>query len=303
MSASSIHAVILAGGKGTRFWPASRAARPKQLLPIVSDRTMVEETATRLAPLISSDRVWAVTGRDHADALRAQLPEISRERLVVEPAARNTAAAIGLAARLIAREDPDATMIVLPADHHVADPAGLRATFARAVDVANAEDALVAIGITPTEPETGYGYIERGPSIGEGAWRVARFREKPDLAAAREFVASGRFAWNSGMFVWRASTVLRALARHLPDTDRKLAEIVAAWGDAAIFERGYAAIADVSIDYGVLEKADDVVVVAGDFGWDDIGSWTALARHWPADADGNAVRGRVLALDARGNLV
>ena len=303
MSAPSIHVVLLAGGQGTRFWPVSRAARPKQLLPIVSDRTMVQETVARLHPLVAADRVWVVTGREHADEIRRQLPEVSPDRVVVEPMGRNTAAAIGLAACLIARDDPNATMIVLPADHHVKDGEELRRTFARAAEVAHAEPSLVTIGISPTSPETGYGYIERGAEMGQGAWRVARFREKPDVATAEAFVASGRFFWNSGMFVWRASVILDELARHLPETHRKLVDIVAAWGDADAFARGYAAIADASIDYGVLEKATNVAVVAGEFDWDDIGSWTALARHWPADAHGNVARGRVLALDSRGNLV
>jgi mannose-1-phosphate guanylyltransferase len=303
MSAASIHAVLLAGGKGTRFWPASRAARPKQLLPIVSERTMVQETVARLHPLVEADRVWVVTGRDHADEIRRQLPTVSPEHVVVEPVGRNTAAAIGLAARLIARAEPDATMIVLPSDHHVKDAEGLRGTFARAVAIAHRERVLVTIGIAPTRPETGYGYIERGSEIGNDAWRVARFREKPDVVTAEQFVGSGRFFWNSGMFVWRASVVLDELARHLPETDRRLADIVAVWGDADAFARGYAALADVSIDYGVLEKAANVAVVAGEFDWDDIGSWTALARHWPKDANGNVVRGRVVALDSNGNLV
>ena len=303
MSAPSIHAVILAGGKGTRFWPRSRGARPKQLLPIVSERTMMQETAARLGPMVSPERIWVVTGREHADELRAQLPELEARHVLVEPVGRNTAPAIGLAAHRIAREDPEATMIVLPADHHVAAPDRFRDTLARAAAIASSGDSLVTIGIEPTEPETGYGYIERGEGVGDGAWRVARFREKPDRKTAESYVASGRFAWNSGMFVWRASAILRALARHLPEVDRKLADVVAAWDDPAAWEPGYAAIENVSIDYGVLEKHDDVVVVDGEFGWDDIGSWTALARHWPKDERGNVLRGRVLALDSSGNLV
>jgi mannose-1-phosphate guanylyltransferase len=303
MSVERIHAVILAGGKGTRFWPLSRATRPKQLLPIVTERSMVQETVARLSPLVPMERVWVVTGGDHADELRRQLPELDHEHVVVEPSARNTAAAIGLAATLIGRSDPDATMLVLPSDHHVESPVRFRETLGRAIAIAGAGEHLVTIGIEPTAPETGYGYIERGDAIDEGAWRVARFREKPDRATAEQFVTSGRFLWNSGMFAWRAAVVLRALERHLPETHRRLAEIVSCWGDERGFERSYAAIDDVSIDYGVLEKHEDVIVVGGDFGWDDIGSWTALARHWPKDENGNVTRGNVLVLDGRGNLV
>jgi mannose-1-phosphate guanylyltransferase len=298
--AASIHAVILAGGKGTRFWPKSRARLPKQLLPIVSDRTMVQETVERLAPLIPAERVWVVTGEDHAGELRDQLPDVPAAQIVVEPIGRNTAPAIGLAAALIARADPRATMVVLPADHHIRYGDRFRETLARAIDLASAGTLLVTIGIEPTTPETAYGYIERGEEIAAGKNRVRRFTEKPDRTLAEEFVRSGRYLWNSGIFVWKVGAIRDALARHLPDVVRGLERFVAAGSEEVA--AAYRAIPDQSIDYGVLEKADNVAVVPGDFGWDDIGSWTALLRLGPADADGNVVRGRVLALSSRGNL-
>jgi mannose-1-phosphate guanylyltransferase len=300
---SAVHAVILAGGKGTRFWPKSRARRPKQLLPIIGERTMVQETVERLAPLVPPERVWVVTGADHADEMREQLPGVPAGQIVVEPLGRNTAPAIGLAAELIAAIDPHATMVVLPADHHIGDAERFREALAQAIDLAAPGDFLVTIGIEPSAPETGYGYIERGEEIAPGRNRVRRFTEKPDRERAEEFVRGGRHLWNSGIFVWRVEAIRAALARELPEIAARLREAVAARNDPDRVAAAYEGMPEQSIDYGVLEKAPNVAVVGAEFGWDDIGSWTALLRLGPVDDSGNVVRGRVLALSSRGNLV
>jgi mannose-1-phosphate guanylyltransferase len=303
MSGSAgLHVVVLAGGKGTRFWPKSRERRPKQLLPILSERTMAQETVARLGLVVEHANVWVVTGEAHAEELRAQLPEVPVEQVVAEPIGRNTAPAIGLAAELIAARDPHATMIVLPADHHVRDGERFREVLRRAVSLARRENALVTIGIAPEAPETGYGYIERGAEI-PGGHRVRRFTEKPDRARAEEFLASGRYLWNAGIFVWRVDVIRAALRSHLPETADALREIVARWGDGERFAAAYAAVDAVSIDYGVLEKADNVAVVTGDFGWDDIGSWAAVRRLRRADGEGNVLEGRVVALSSARNYV
>jgi mannose-1-phosphate guanylyltransferase len=253
--------------------------------------------------MVPASRVWVVTGVDHAAELREQLPDVPPAQIVVEPMGRNTAPAIALAAALIERVDSSATMIVLPADHHIRNPDRFLETLGRAVALAASEELLVTIGIEPTAPETGYGYIERGDSLGPREYRVRRFTEKPDRAHAEAFVQSGRYLWNAGIFVWKVRAIRDSLARHLPEAARRVDEIVSSWGDCERFPAAYSEIPEQSIDYGILEKADNVAVVAGEFGWDDIGSWSALLRLGPADADGNVVRGRVLALSSRGNLV
>ena len=287
----------MAGGSGTRFWPRSRRRTPKQLLHVAGPRTLLQTTADRLARFIDHDRILVVTHRDHATAVRRQVPEIGRRNVLIEPAGCNTAPCLALAALEIAARDPDATFFTVPADHDIADARRFQATVLEALGWARQEASAVTIGIEPTSPETGFGYIRVGAPVGGRTHRVRAFVEKPTLARARRFVASGEYLWNSGMFAWRVATVLDLLDRHLPATMRRLRRVAATpvRRRAAALARAYRAIAPISIDHGIMEKAAAVLVVRGDFGWNDIGSWAALADL----ARGRAERGGpVVAIDA-----
>jgi mannose-1-phosphate guanylyltransferase len=303
-------AVIMAGGKGTRFWPRSREKMPKHLLDITGERTIIRETVDRIRPLVPAERTLVVTGQSHAEELIRQLPEIPPENILIEPVGRNTAPCIGLAAIHILTRDPDAVMLVLPSDHRIGDEAGFRKVIQAAADAAGQGDPLVTIGITPTGPETGYGYIEQGELFstigGEKVYRVRSIREKPPREQAEQFVAQGSFSWNSGMFIWKASTILAAIERFLPDLHRGLLTIREAMGterEAEVVAAVYARQKSVSIDYGVMEKAGHVLIVPGDFGWSDLGSWDALWEVSQKDAKGNAVRGEFIGIDATNSLV
>jgi mannose-1-phosphate guanylyltransferase len=281
--------VLLAGGSGTRFWPRSRLRLPKQLLPIAARRTMLEETAARVAPLVRPARTWVVTTGPQARAVRAVMPAA---QLLVEPVARNTAAAVALAAVCVARQSPRAPMAVLPADHAIGDVAAFR------------RDLTLALGVAPTRPETGYGYIRVGDPIeGEGArvaW-VRGFIEKPDRARAEALVAESNTLWNAGIFAWRADAILAALREHLPALLGPIEAAVARGGRAALV-RAYRRVPAVSIDTGVLERARRVAVVRTRFAWSDVGSWAALEGLW-RDGRPNAVRGRTVAIDSTGCVV
>jgi len=269
----------MAGGTGTRFWPRSRRLRPKQLLRVVGTRTLLQATVDRLRGLVPASQVLIVTRREHAAEVRRQLPGIPRANVLSEPIGRNTAACLALAALEVSRRAPAATIVCVPADHAIADRKAFRATLLEALAWADQERCAVTIGIRPRAPETGYGYIRLGPRLG-GRARVARaFVEKPSRGRARRFVASGEYAWNSGMFVWRADTVLGLLDRHLPQMMTALRAVAVAprHKRQAALAHAYARLAPVSIDYGIMEKASRVLVVGGDFGWSDVGSWAALA--------------------------
>ncbi|TMA68349.1 MAG: mannose-1-phosphate guanyltransferase [Deltaproteobacteria bacterium] len=300
------YAVVLAGGSGSRFWPRSRLRMPKQLLPILGARTMLQETVARLSPLVARDRMRIVTGREHARAVRAQLPGFGSGQLLVEPEGRNTAAAIALAALGVARECDDALITVLPADHAIDDAARFRSDLGFALDVAERTGALVTLGLRPTRPETGYGYVRAGRAVpgtsGRAAW-VEAFVEKPDRARAAALLAGGRVLWNSGIFAWRASAILAALRTHLPAL---VAALERALGrrDPKGLAAAYRRLPAVSIDTGVLERAARVAVVRARFAWADVGSWAALEAFWRTGGNGgNAVRGRALPIDSRGCVV
>lgn len=287
------HAVILAGGVGERFWPASTRSRPKQLLPLLSDRTMLRETADRLDGLVPPEGRWIFTGRALVERVAAECPEVARERIVGEPEGRNTAPAIGLAAGLLADADPQATLLVLPADHAIGNVEAFRETASAALRIASEDPVIGLFGIVPDRPETGYGYIERGESHGPGggtAWRVRRFLEKPDPGTARELARGGTHYWNSGLFCGRAAVFLEEYERHLPLMRRAIAAAVADWRTdrAGALERYYDSVEATSIDYGLLQETDRAVVLpAAGWGWDDLGSWESLARWLPVTEDGN----------------
>ncbi len=307
-----MYAVIMAGGRGTRFWPRSREKKPKHLLDIISEKTIIQETVDRIKPLITPDNILVVTGKKHARALSKQLPAIPSRNIIIEPEGKNTAACIGLAALHIRKRVSDDTMVVLPSDHAIADSRKFINVLDAATKVAAQEEGLVTIGIKPSSIQTGFGYIERAESVkhiaGEEAFRVKSIREKPDFQQAKEFIQSGNFYWNSGMFIWKASTILKEIARWMPDLYAGLMNINEALGtpdEAAIVPRVYRRLKSVSIDYGVMEQADNVFMLHGDFGWSDVGSWDALWEISAKDNKGNVLTGggNVIFEDTEGSLV
>lgn len=297
-----MYAVIMAGGRGTRFWPRSRGALPKQLLDITGETTMLQQTVERIAPLVPLRNILVVTGAGQEGLVREQLPDVPESNIIVEPVGRNTAPCICLAATKLYQEDPEAVMLVLPADHHVGNPDAFRASLDAAAAAARATGGLVTIGIAPTSPETGYGYIQYDAArVSEGAYRVEQFHEKPDAERAQQYLDMGNFLWNSGMFAWKADTILEAVEKHLPAMHAELFPLHALWGAqdmSAAIAAAYARVQSISIDFGVMEKADNVYTLIGDFGWNDIGSWSAIYDISTKDAAGNVLRGDVIAVDS-----
>jgi mannose-1-phosphate guanylyltransferase len=305
------HAMIMAGGGGTRFWPRSRNARPKQFLSFSGDRTLLQSTADRIAAVIPPERTWVITGAAYTQESAEQLPEVPKSHIVGEPCRRDTAPAVGLGAALIARTDPDATMIVMPADHLIEPVREFHRAILAAEQFANEfPDALFTFGIPPTFPSTGYGYIHRGEPAGERNGiklsRVQEFREKPNAEVAKQFVESGLYEWNSGIFVWKTRTILSQLQANRPDIHDACVRIADGWDKPnreEIFRKEFETIKGTSIDYAVMEKAPVRMVLRAPYKWDDVGSWLALERHNPQDAAGNTVQGQHIAIDSKGCVV
>ena len=301
------YGLILAGGRGTRFWPRSRRHSAKQVLNVVGARSLIQNTVDRLAPVIAPERLWVLTSGELRDEIVRQLPQVPERQILAEPAQRNTAPAIGLGAHIIASLDPDAVMGVFPSDHIIAREGRYRQLLRSAFRAA-ARGEIVVLGILPRWPETGYGYIEfpRGVTPGSKTIPILRFREKPGGAAARRYVASGRFFWNAGMFFWRAAVLLEELRRHQPRTACLLAGLPA-FDDPAFppkLRETFPLCENISIDYAVLEKARRVTGIAcPEIGWNDVGSWNAVYELLPRDAGGNVLRHDAICRSSGGNYV
>ncbi len=311
-----LHSIVMAGGFGTRFWPASRARLPKQLLKLGEDRTLLQAAVGRMGPLVPPERTVIVTNATLVEAVAAQLPLLPREAILGEPCKRDTAACIGWAAALIAKRDSAATLVVMPSDHVIEPDEDFQLAVQHGAELVEREpQKIVTFGIRPSYPAETFGYIERGEPIvsanaprGErcATYRVVRFREKPPAAVAREYLAAGRFYWNSGIFIWKAKTILEALATHEPELAERLGTIASAVGKPnyeAVLAREFAAIQGRSIDYAVMEHWHDLAVIEAPFHWDDVGSWQALARLHGQDEHGNTVVGRHLGLDTTGSII
>ena len=308
--------MILAGGRGTRFWPLSRKKRAKQLLALDGKRTMIQQTVARLLPLAPPKQFWIITNDDLRPAVLKQVPKLPKAQVLAEPAGRNTAPAVGLAAFLLLREHPDAVIGMFPSDHVIADEKSYRTTIQLGAEIAASGENIVVLGIRPNRAETGYGYIEAGSVFSGNALRVRRFTEKPDTETAAAFVAAGNYFWNSGMFLWSARTLANALREHLPKTASLLEEIAATFGTCRFdgtFRRLYPRCENISIDYAVLEprsakgeQGGNIFCLPADFGWNDLGSWTALHEHHTKSnpPQGNLINGAgVFVLNAHGNYV
>ena len=313
----NFYPVILAGGRGTRFWPLSRKRRAKQLLALNGKQTMIQQTVARLMPLATTTKFWVITNEDLRPAILQQLRTLPKTQLLAEPVGRNTAPAIGLSAFLLLRENPQAVIGMFPSDHVIADEKRYRETIERGIEIAAAGPNIVVLGVRPTRPETGYGYIEAGSLYQGEALHVRRFTEKPNANTAAEFMAAGNYFWNSGMFLWSAHTLADALREHLPKTAPILEEIASRFGTpkfAATFRRLYPKCENISVDYAVLEprsakgeQDSNIFCLPADFGWNDLGSWTALHEHHTAKSttpEGNLIDAAgTFVLNARGNYV
>lgn len=302
---SDIFPVIMAGGSGTRFWPLSRVAKPKQFLPLTSARPLIFETLKRIEGLAPTKNVRVVCGLTHAAQVRKALPSLPKKNVVVEPQARNTAPAIALSVLEVTRVNPRGIIVVLPSDQHVADIASFQASIHEAVRAAN-EGSIVTLGIRPTRPETGYGYIKLGQPLSGTARTVAAFVEKPDAATAVKYVSSGEYLWNAGLFVFRADVMMTAFEQHMPEVFLALQKMLKApkAKAAGVLKREFLTMPAISIDYGVAERASNMAVVPSDCGWSDVGSFNALPEVRPSDANGNVISGKdSIVIDSTGCIV
>lgn len=313
MSTESVYAVIMAGGVGSRLWPRSREASPKQLLHIMGDGTMIQNTVARLQPIVPPERIFIVTNAKQIAGFREQIPAVPEENLIAEPFGRNTAPCVGLAAASVMDRDPNALMVVLPADHWIENVREFQNRIRVACEVAEKKRGLVTLGITPSRPETGYGYIQwrdRQEGIEEfyeqGVRAVRTFAEKPDMKTALRFLQSGDFLWNSGMFIWRADVILDEFNKHLPDLHEQINTIATSFRTenyTEVLESVYKRMTPISIDYGVMEKARNVYVLQCEFGWSDVGSWDEAYRLSQKDQDGNSLLGEVVAIETNNSFV
>ncbi|HEY5562301.1 MAG TPA: mannose-1-phosphate guanylyltransferase [Clostridiaceae bacterium] len=300
-----IAVVIMAGGKGERFWPKSRIKLPKQLLCLTDDgKSMIQLTVERLKTLVAVANIYIATGQEYASIISEQLPQVPTENIIVEPMGKNTAACIGLAAIHVHKKDPEAVMIVLPSDHLIKEEEKFIKSLNFAVDVAERGENIVTIGINPTYAETGYGYINFKDEIEEHngikLLKVEKFVEKPNLVTAEEYLATGKYLWNSGMFIWKVSTILSDIKKFMPNLYKALEEIKKHLDGADVEEllyKVYSTLESISVDYGILEKSDSIMMIAGDFGWDDLGVWSSLDRIRKTDVNGNVIEGNVINLD------
>lgn len=303
--------VIIAGGKGERFWPQSRAVRPKHLLPIVGKKPMLVQTLDRVKPLVPAKNIFVITSAVQEKAVREVCTRLPKENIVAEPVGRDTAPAVGLAAAVVGARDPQGVFAVLPADHVIHDAKSYQRDLRAAFATAESAPVMVTIGIAPTEPATGFGYIQRGEAWqqfdGSQVFRVKRFVEKPSLEVAKGYLAGGDYVWNAGMFVWSVPVVKAALAQHAPELDAGFKPIRTALAKrkplAPVLKKVYPKLAKISVDYALLEKSTNVVVLPSTFDWDDVGAWPAVPKHYEKDASGNVTRGRTIIEAGSNNIV
>lgn len=306
-----LHTVVMAGGSGTRFWPQSRKSMPKQLLKLVSEHSMIQDTVARCAQLTNHQQIWIATNQRLATETHRQLPDVPQHQILIEPTPRNTAPCIGLAAVHLLKADPEAVMLVVSSDHIIQPEAGYIETINQATTLIQSKpDTLALIGIPPTYPATGYGYIESGPALEAGnthGFQVENFKEKPDATTAQHYCDSGNYYWNCGIFVWKAQTILDALSRFEPEMHQQLLQISDAIGTPEYedrLNRVFSAMKSESIDYAVLEHAkQNLAVIPAQFEWDDVGNWNTLQKYFPADANGNTIIGLHCGLQTSDNII